>query len=63
MQEHAFGGGEGSSVLHGLWDLSSPTKDWTQALGSQITESTVGPLENFQKHKICIMTVQKLLYT
>ena len=27
------------AMLHGLWDLSSPTRDWTQALGSESMES------------------------
>ena len=28
-----------SAMLHGLWDFSSPAKEWTQALGSENVES------------------------
>ena len=34
------------TVLHSLWDLSSPTRDWTGALGSECGILTTGPPGN-----------------
>jgi len=33
-------------VQYNLWDFNSPTKNWTQAPGSESTVLTTGPLGN-----------------
>ena len=45
-EHNFFLGGGGFGMQHSLWDLSSQTRDWTQALDSEGTESsTPGPPE------------------
>ena len=43
------------ATLHGLWDLSSPTRDWTHALGSESTESW--PLAHHGIPHICTFLI------